>query len=394
MEHLELAEDLVQDTLVQAMNSWSYGGIPQHPSAWLYRVAKNKAIDYLRREKKFREIAPQYSYLLRSEQTLDPVMDHLFQEQEIQDSQLRMIFACCHPSIAPESQIAFVLKVLCGLSAGEIARAFITSEEAITKRIYRAKEKIRAEKIELDLPSKADLPLRIDTVLASLYLLFNEGYLSAHPDLFIREELCEEAMRLNYLLTLNPVTNLSRTRALLSLFCFQASRLNVRTDDHGQIILLKYQDRKKWYRPLMEKGFGYLESSVSKTDDTSAYHLEAAIASQHASASSFELTDWKCIYFLYEHLYALKGTPIVALNKAIAAAYALGKEEAIRQLLEIRGLESYHLYHTSLGEIYLELNEKELARKFFETAQSLAPTRKEKEFLESKIRRCGGMVRW
>jgi RNA polymerase sigma-70 factor (ECF subfamily) len=204
MQHLDLAQDLVQDTLLQAMNSWSYGGIPEHPSAWLYRVARNKAIDYLRREKKFREIAPQYSYLLRSEQTMDPAMSHLFQEGEIQDSQLRMIFACCHPSIAQESQIAFVLKVLCGLSSAEIARAFITSEETITKRIYRAKEKIRTEKIELDLPAPAELPFRIDAVLASLYLLFNEGYLSAHPDHFIREELCEEAMRLTYLLTCMP----------------------------------------------------------------------------------------------------------------------------------------------------------------------------------------------
>ncbi len=182
-------------------------------------------------------------------------------------------------------------------------KTVLSNEETIVKRIYRAKEKIKSEKIELELPSADQLPVRLVAVLHCLYLLFNEGYNSSHPDELIREELCEEAIRLTYLLTLQKLTNLSRTQALLYLFCFQASRLKARLDDKGNIILLKQQDRTKWYRPLMNRGFTYLESSISGSFENSSYHLEAAIASLHASAPSFESTDWKGIYSLYDHLY-------------------------------------------------------------------------------------------
>ncbi len=195
LQNLETAHDIVQDTLLQALSTWAYNGLPENPSAWLTRVAKNKAVDYLRRGKNFEtKISPQYAYLLRSEYVLTPTISQLFEEDEIQDSQLKMIFACCHPSIPAESQIALALKTLCGLSSGEIARAFLASEETINKRIYRAKEKIRNEKMELELPSTQELPERIDAVLKSLYLLFNEGYNSCHPERLIREELCEEAI--------------------------------------------------------------------------------------------------------------------------------------------------------------------------------------------------------
>jgi RNA polymerase sigma factor (sigma-70 family) len=388
LQYLDTAQDIVQDTLLQAMNTWSFGGMPENPSAWLYRVARNKAIDFLRREKKFKEISPRYSYLARFENSTLPAIDHLFLEDEVQDSQLRMIFACCYPAIPPESQIALALKTLCGLSNGEIAKAFLTNEETITKRIYRAKEKIRTEGVELEFPAAGSLPLRLDAVLHSLYLLFNEGYNSSHPDHLIREELCEEAIRLVYLLTLHHLTHLPRTQALLSLLCFQASRLKARLDDKGNIILLKYQDRKKWYRPLMEKGFAYLETSVTGESETSPYHLEAAIASLHASAVSFEQTDWKSIYFLYELLYRVQPGPVIALNKAIASAYALNKEIALKQLLQIKGLESYYLYHTSIGEIYYELNNRPAARQCYERALSLTSSKQEQHLLQEKIRNC------
>ncbi len=265
LQNLETVHDIVQDTLLQAMNTWSYNGVPENPSAWLYRAAKNRAIDFLRRQKKFKEIAPQYSYLLQSEYSLSSTVNSLFLENEIQDSQLRMMFACGHPSIAEESQIALTLKTLCGLSVNEIAKAFLTNEETITKRIYRAKEKIKSEKIELNVPQGKELPQRLDVVLKSLYLLFNEGYNSSHPDQLIREDLCQEAIRLSYLLTTHSITNLPRTNALLSLMCFQASRLQARLDDKGNIILLKYQDRSKWYKPLIEKGFMYLEMATEQS---------------------------------------------------------------------------------------------------------------------------------
>ena len=389
LQNIEAAQDIVQDALVQAMHTWSYKGLPDNPSAWLYRVAKNKAIDYLRRERKFKEISPQYGYLLQSEYTLTPTVTKFFLEEEIQDSQLRMIFACCHSSIAPESQIALALKVLCGLSVGEIARAFLTNEETIAKRIYRAKEKIKSEKIELELPVIKELPERLEGVLRSLYLLFNEGYNSSHPDHLIRDELCEESIRLAFLLTLNPITNQPRTKALLSLMCFQASRLQARLDDKGSIILLKHQDRTKWYRPLMEKGFVYLDDAFANNGvQTSNYHLEAVIASLHAAAPSFETTDWKTIYSLYETLYHLYPNPVVALNKAIAASYAIDKETALSQMLIIKDLDQYYLYHTCLGEIYYEMNKKEEAKKYFQQALSLTTSKQEQELLMDKLEKC------
>ena len=389
LQNIETAQDIVQDALVQAMKSWGFNGLPENPSAWLYRVAKNKAIDYLRRERKFKEISPQYGYLLKSEYTLTPTVNKFFLADEIQDSQLQMIFACCHPSIAPESQIALGLKILCGLSVGEIARAFLTNEETIAKRIYRAKEKFKSENIELEMPPAKELPHRLNGVLQSLYLLFSEGYKSSHPDYLIREDLCEEAIRLTYLLTLNTTTHQPRTNALLSLMCFQASRLRARLDDKGSIILLKNQDRTKWYQPLMKKGFMYLDAAFANDSvQTSNYHLEAVIASLHAEAPSFEATDWKTIYGLYDALYSLHPNPVVALNKAIAAAYALDKETALAQMLNIKDLEDYYLYYTSIGELYFELNNKTEAKKYFQKALALTPSKQEQELLQSKLEKC------
>jgi len=387
LQNIETAQDIVQDTLLQAMSTWGYNSIPDNPSAWLYRVAKNKAIDYLRRKKKFEEISPQYAYLLQSEYTLSPTVHNLFLENEIHDSQLRMMFACCHPSIPEESQVALTLKTLCGLSVNEIAKAFLTNDETINKRIYRAKEKIKAENIELNVPQGNELQPRLDTVLKSLYLLFNEGYNSSHPDLLIREDLCHEAMRLCYLLVEHSLTAKPRTKALLSLLCFQTSRLNARLDDKGHIILLKYQDRSKWYRPLIQKGFDYLDEATEPFE-VSSYHFEAAIASLHAAAPSFEKTDWKSIYNLYELLYKIQPNPIVAMNKAIASAWAISKQKALEELWAIKGLENYYLYHTSIGEIYFEMQNKQEAKKFYETALQLTTSQQQQQLLKDKILHC------
>jgi RNA polymerase sigma factor (sigma-70 family) len=389
LQHLETAQDIVQDTLLQALGTWAYNGLPDNPSAWLMKVAKNKAVDYLRRSKNFQnKISPQYSYLLRSEYVLTPGINQLFREEEIQDSQLRMIFACCHPDIPVESQIALALKTLCGLSSGEIARSFLTSEETINKRIYRAKEKIRNEKIELELPSSGEVAVRLDAVLKCLYLLFNEGYNSSHPDQLIREELCEEAMRQAYLLTLHQIANTPKTQALLALFCFQASRLQTRLDDKGHIILLKYQDRNKWYQPLIRRGFYYIDKAVTEPFETSVYHLEAAIASLHASAKNFEGTDWKGIYFLYQQLYKIQPTPVIELNKAIASSYVFDKGYALEQLQQIKGLENYYLYYTSIGEVYYELNNKAEAKRYYEAALQLTTSKLEQQLLADKIQNC------
>ncbi len=387
LQNMEVAQDIVQDTLLQAMSTWGYKAVPDNPAAWLYRVAKNKAIDFLRKEKRFRDISPQYSYLLESEYTLASTVNNLFLENEIQDSQLRMMFACCHPSIAEESQIALTLKTLCGLSVNEISKAFLTTEETIAKRIYRAKEKIKAEKIGLDVPQSNELSSRVDTVLKSLYLLFNEGYKSSTADELIREDLCEEAMRLCFLLTQHPLTAFPRSKALLALMCFQASRLDARLDDKNNIILLKHQDRRKWNRSLMSKGFELMEEAAEPFE-VSTYHLEAAIASQHAAARSFEQTNWKNIYHLYEMLYQLQPNPVVAMNKAIASAYAINKENALNELRQIKGLENHHLYYASIGEIYFDLENKPEAKKFYQKALDLTSSAYEQQLLKNKINNC------
>jgi len=387
LQNIEVAQDIVQDTLLQAMSTWGYKAVPDNPAGWLYRVAKNKAIDFLRREKRFHEISPEYGYLLESEYTLSSTVNNLFLENEIQDSQLRMMFACCHPSIAEESQIALTLKTLCGLSVNEISKAFLTTEEKIAKRIYRAKEKIKTEKIGLEVPQSNELSSRVDSVLKSLYLLFNEGYKSSTADELIREDLCEEAIRLCFLVTQHPLTAFPRSKALLALMCFQASRLDARLDDKNNIILLKHQDRSKWNRSLMSKGFELMEESTEPFE-VSTYHLEAAIASQHATARSFEQTDWKSIYHLYEMLYQLQPNPVVAMNKAIASAYAINKQNALNELHQIKGLEQHHLYYASIGEIYFEMQNKTEAKKFYQKALEFTSSGHEQQLLISKINSC------
>lgn len=387
LQNIDVAQDIVQDTLLQAMNTWSYGSIPDNPPAWLHRVARNKAIDFLRREKRFRDLSPQYAYLLQSEWTLSPTVNQLFLENEIQDSQLRMIFACCHPAIPEDSRVAFALKTLCGLSVTEIARAYLTQDDTIAKRIYRAREKIRTAHIELEVPHGDALPARLDAVLKSLYLLFNEGYNSSNPDKLIRDDLCAEAMRLCFLLSEHRVTNFPRTQALMALFCFQSSRLSARLDDAGHIILLDSQDRSKWSRELIRRGFYYLDLATDATE-TTRYHMEAAIASLHAAAPSFAQTDWKSIYHLYDVLYQWEPGPIIALNKAIASAYAISRENALQELQQITGLEKYYLYHASTGEMYFDLGKKTEARTCFEKALQLTTSVSEQQLLQEKISRC------
>ena len=386
-KNLDAAQDIVQDTLLQAMKTWSYSGVPDNPSAWLYRVAKNKAVDILRREKTFRELSPQYAYLLQSEYSLSPTVNNLFLENEIQDSQLRMMFACCHPLVPQESQIALTLKTLCGLSVSEISAAFLTNEETIAKRLYRAKEKIKTCDIELAVPQGNELPDKLEGVLKSLYLLFNEGYNSSHPDLLIREDLCEEAMRLVRLLCQHRLTRLPRTFALYSLFCFQASRLRARLDDNAHIIILKDQDRSKWDRSLIQTGFDYLELAAEPFE-VSPYHLEAAIASIHAASPTFETTDWKSIHHLYELLYQLQPNPVVAMNKAIASAYAVSKQQALEELNQINGLEHHHLFYATIGEMYLGLDQKPDAKAAFQKAITLTNSQSEKLLLLEKIGLC------
>ena len=281
--NMEQAEDIVQDTIIRALETWKFGKVPDNPQAWLYRTAKNKAIDLIRRQKVKHKIESEIAPLLKSEYTLVPSMNDMFRENEIKDSQLRMMFACCHPSITIESQLTLMLKTLCGLSTREIGNAFLTTEDTIQKRLYRTKEKIKEEHISLDYPGADVMQARLDTVLKALYLLFNEGYNSSHPEKLIREDLCEEAIRLTILLTENSKTNQPHTNALLALMCYQASRFGARLDDKGFIVLLKDQERMHWNKFLIDRGNEYLVRSADE-NAVHDYHIEAAIASAHANA--------------------------------------------------------------------------------------------------------------
>jgi RNA polymerase sigma factor (sigma-70 family) len=382
------AEDLVQDTLLQAMSTWKIKGIPENPSAWLYTVAKRKAIDFIRQQKIHEQHHTEIGLALKSEWTLSPTINRLFLDNEIEDSLLRMVFACCHPAIPYESQVALTLKTLCGLSIGEIANCFLTNDETITKRLYRAREKIREENLTLETPAPAKLPGRMDAVLHSLYLLFNEGYNSCHTDHVIRQDLCLEAMRLCLLLVQNKITNTPKANALLALMCFQASREESRISSDGSIILLKDQDRRRWHQPLIEKGKYFLEQAA-QGEDFSEYHIEAAIAGCHLKAQTFQETDWEQIFQLYAALAQLKPSPVVELNKAIALGYASSPTDGLAALKKITALQDHYLLHAAIGDFQFTLRNFEEARKCYTKAIALTHSHAEKKLLAQKVLTCG-----
>ncbi|TND07223.1 MAG: RNA polymerase sigma-70 factor, ECF subfamily [Bacteroidetes bacterium] len=388
-ENLETAEDVVQDTLLQAMQIWKLKGVPENPSAWLFRVAKNKAIDIIRRNKH----SVQYDFndseraLLKSEYTLAATMDSLWKEELVKDDLLRMMFACCHPGISQENQVTLILKTLCGFSTAEIAKTFLSSEDTVSKRLYRAKEFFREHKIRFELPPEAELKNRTGAVLNAIYLLFNEAYNSTHSEAVIRKDLMDEAMALCRLLTENRLTQLPETYALMALMCFHASRNASRLTDAGEIILLPRQDRSKWNTALIDEGNEYMNLAASG-DQVSSYHIEAAIAYEHCSAESFDKTDWRKILGLYDWLCRVAPSPIAELNKAVAVMEVHGPAEALKALLEIperNKMESFYLFHSLLGEVYYRLNNFDDAKKSLETAIRLTQSDAEKKILRNKL---------
>lgn len=377
-QSLDEVEDIVQDTLLKALEVWKFKGIPENPSAWLYKVARNKAIDRLRARKHHQRLSTEIDQDFAEESIQENW------ENNIDDSVLRMMFACCHPAIAIESQIAFTLKTLGGLSVKEIASAFLTSEETIAKRIYRAKEKFRDEKIELTPPSMFELPSRLESVLKVLYLLFNEGYYSCNPELVIREDLCAEAMRLTYLLVRHPQTSLPQAKALLALMCLHASRFPARADDQNQIVLLEHQDRKKWNQDLIQRGLHWLELA-SVGDWLTDYHVEAAIASVHALAPTFAQTDWNKLLQLYDTLDTMNPSQATLLNKAIVTGYAQSPAAGVDALTNISGLEQSQYYHVALGDCLVQLKRVEEARHHFNEALQLTTSTAERQLIQTKL---------
>jgi RNA polymerase sigma factor (sigma-70 family) len=383
-QFLDEVDDIVQDTLLRAMETWKIKGLPDNPTAWLHKVARNRAIDLIRAKKREQKILQDES--LKENEAIESSPD-LGDEREIEDSVLRMMFACCHSAIPMESQVPFILKTLGGLSVSEIAKAFLTSEETIAKRIYRAKEKIREEKIEIVPPSVFEFPSRLNSILKVLYLLFNEGYYSASPKHTIREDLCEEAMRLTFLLRKNKYTNQPPVNALLALMCFQASRFQARTDDQQSIVLLEHQDRSKWNPDLINLGKGFLEEAASG-DWLTEYHVEAAIASVHALARTFQETNWKELASLYETLEQVKPGVFVSFNKAISIGYSVSPQAGIEALSNLPGFESSQYYYVALGNFYLLMEKKQLAADMFAKARLLTKSQAEAKLIDQKIKDC------
>ncbi|QJW92363.1 sigma-70 family RNA polymerase sigma factor [Spirosoma taeanense] len=383
-ERLNLAEDIVQDTMLQALYSWPFQGVPDDPRAWLYRVARNKALDVVRRENVFRQISQGIGY--QQQEASEDMVSQFFLDDEITDSQLRMLFALCHPAISPESQVAMCLKILGGLSVHEIAGAFLTNDETITKRLYRAKEKIRQDAIRLEVPTGQELPLRLKSVLKSIYLLFNEGYNSTHPNQLIRRDLCEEAMRLGLLLSETPVTQTPAVYALLALMCFQVARFDARTDETGAIVLLADQDRSRWNQELIQKGRMCLNRSA-EGDVLSEYHLEAGIAMLHCVAPTYETTNWSAILSCYDLLVAQKPSPVVALHRVVAVSYVEGPMAGLRDISNVQGLESNQYYHAILGDLYERSGQPIPARQAYQQARQLTPSLAEQQLLDQKLSR-------
>ncbi len=385
LQQSEIAEDILQETLISALETWKIKGVPDNPRAWLYQVAKNKTLDYLRREKNFRDnVSPNFVAQSEGPQRNGAWLDTFFSEQEIQDAQLRMMFAACHPAIPADSQLVLVLKTLCGLSTSEIASALLLSEDTLGKRIYRAKEKIKQEKLKLEVPSGVDLSTRLDAVLQAIYLLFNEGYKASSAQEVIRIEFCAEALRLCQLLCEHPVSALPRTQALMALMCFNASRFPARLDENGNIITLEKQDRGLWDQKLITSGYHFLKhSSVGET--YSEYHLEAAIASYHASAPNFSSTNWQGIYYCYQLLLQLDPSPFVELNLAVALGYAENPGAGLKALQRIKGLEKNAHFHAALGETYKRLGHSKQAKESYEQALKYATLPAEQQVLQEKL---------
>lgn len=376
LAHLETAEDIAGETFLAALETWPYKGLPANPTAWLYAVAKNKAASYLSRTQLFdqkivREISQKNNESSSTEWT----------EPAIFDSQLQMIFAVCHPSISAESQIGLALRVLCGFSPEEIATAFFSTKDTISKRIYRAKEKLREEKVELIFPDKNEISNRLDNVLKVIYLLFNEGYYSESNDALIREDLCAEAMRLAMLLLKHNDTNKPKVNALMALMCFHASRFPARKNHAGEIILYADQNTDLWNRELISKGAKYLKEA-SQGPQLSTYHLEAGIAWWHTEHKD-STVKWQNILQLYNHLLQIEYTQVAALNRTYALSKVKGIDTAISEAEKLK-LHNNLYYHILLGELYREKDHLKSGT-FFETALSLAKTKAEKNILLSKI---------
>jgi RNA polymerase sigma factor (sigma-70 family) len=387
-QNMTLVEDVAQEAMLRALRTWSIGGFPANPSAWITQVAMNLARDALRHQRMSASKEP--NVIVHIEQTIPsmPAAGEI-EPHQIRDDNLRLMFVCCHPSVAPDAQVVLALKVLCGFSTGEIARAFMSSEAAIEKQLTRTKQRIREAGVGFEIPDGEHLGARLDGVLGALYLLFNEGYKASAGERLLREDLCREAIRLTALLLEHPVGRTPRTHALLSLMLLTAARFPSRLDEHGDILRLDDQDRSKWDQSLIERGLVHLSASAEGSD-LSEYHLQAGIAACHCLAADYASTDWARILRHYDELNRLKPSPVVALNRAVAVAHLHGPQAGLDAIDEIPlrdRLESHYLLHAVVGELRWQLKDHRGAAESFRRALALAQVGPEQLYLTRMLER-------
>lgn len=376
--YVDLAEEVVQDALLKALELWPFQGIPENPGGWLMLVARHRALDVVRREASLLTKMPEIERVFRQ-------MDH---ESSFEDDELSMIFLCCHPALTREARIALALKTLGGFSVAEIARAFLMPETALAQRIVRAKRQIREQSLSFEIPDRAGLRDRLDSVLDVLYLMFNEGYSAHSGEDLIRADLCDEAIRLCRMVATNPVSGAPKTHALLALMLLQHARSPARTNDSGNLNQLHEQDRALWNHSMISRGLMHLDRSAAGAELTE-YHLQADIAAAHATAATYADTDWPHISNLYDQLYRLNPTPVVALNRAVARARHLGAHAGIEELSCFENhpaLIHYHLFHAVLADLWRDAGNNEKAASYYRVALECNCSAPEQRFLADRLK--------
>jgi len=382
-DYFDEVEDAVQDALIKAMQVWPFKGTPDNPSGWVLMVAKNKLYDKLRRESNFNN----KSQILADEKKKQAEeLSEITLDSELSDDFLKMMFACCHPTLSAESQIILVLKILAGFGKKEIAKALLKSEDAVAKAYTRAKSKFKQFNDQLEVPVGKELEKRLDIITKIIYLIYNEGYNSTSEDQLIRKDLCFEAMRLNKLLLDNQMLRHPNLYALMALMCFQSSRFESRIGEDGRLLTLDEQDRSTWNKELIKEGSRQL-ALASSGNAISEYHIQASIAACHSFAPSFAETDWKKILVLYDALLKIKRDVITQLNRVVALAKVKGAEEAILELkaLPEEKLKNNYLFYAIEASLYNQTGQKKLAIDCYNKALTLTFNKTEQKYLKNKL---------